>query len=114
MTPKSLLTIISHGVPVRYRLSIGPKAGMVAVMVDRIPIRSAAMLDTLNSDEVVEGYFDGRQNEPEPGDNRSFSYWHGWRNGMVDGHHAETDEAGSALARDAIESGYLANLKISA
>lgn len=80
---------------------------MVAVMVDRLPIRSAALLDALDDAEMIEGYFDGRQNEPEPGDNRSFSYWHGWRNGMVDGHHRQGDAAQAQLAHDAIQTGYL-------
>ena len=55
-------------------------------------------LDTLDSDEVIEGYFDGRKNEPEPQGNRSKSYWHGWRNGMIDGGHMKSDAASKALA----------------
>lgn len=64
----------------------------------RTPIETLNELDTLDHGEVVEGYFDGRKNEPEPGNNRSKSYWHGWRNGMVDGHHAEKDAAQARLA----------------
>ena len=56
-------------------------------------------LDTLDRAEVLEGYFDGRAGEPEPGDNRSRSYWHGWRNGALDGGHRKKDEAQAALAR---------------
>ena len=63
------------------------------------PITTLDALSTLESDEVVEGYFDGFHNEPEPGDNRSLSYWHGWRNGMVDGRHREIDGAQDELAR---------------
>ena len=71
-------------------------------MPDRIPLRTWQQTAKLNSDEVVEGYFDGRHGEPEPGDNRSFSYWHGWRNGAVDGGHREADEAQRDLAHDAV------------
>jgi hypothetical protein len=35
-----------------------------------------------------------------------FSYWHGWRNGMVDGGHRPKDAAQAALAHD-----YLAQAK---
>ena len=33
------------------------------------------------------------------GNNRSRSYWHGWRNGRVDGGHDKGDQAMQALAR---------------
>ncbi len=47
------------------------------------PVRTLAELDQLDDVEIQEGYFDGRNNEPEPraGGNRSRSYWHGWRVG---------------------------------
>lgn len=76
----------------------------------RIPIQKADLLDHLDEAEVIEGYNDGRAGDPEPGDNRSYSYWHGWRNGSVDGGHREIDAAGRALAKDAIDSGYLKRL----
>ena len=50
-----------------------------------------------DTDEIIEGYFDGRENEPEPQGNRSKSYWHGWRNGMIDGGHMKSDAASKAL-----------------
>lgn len=56
-------------------------------------------LESLNDEEVIEGYFDGLKNEPEPGNNRSKSYWHGWRNGMVDGGYAVADKNMAKLAR---------------
>lgn len=55
-------------------------------------------LATLDSNEVLEGYRDGMLNEP-CGDNRSRSYWHGWRNGRVDFKHAEQDWAQTLLVR---------------
>lgn len=69
-------------------------------MDDRIPIRRVKQLSQLDDAEKLEGYFDGFDGEPEPGNNRSFSYWHGWRNGAVDGHHREKDEAQAELAHD--------------
>jgi hypothetical protein len=40
---------------------------------------------TKSSDEMVEGYLDGRDlNSPEPSDNRSHSYRHGFANGRDD------------------------------
>jgi hypothetical protein len=68
------------------------------------PVRTIADLDTLDHDEIVEGYMDGFGGEPEPGNNRSRSYWHGWRNGAVDGRHREKDEAQAALAREVVAS----------
>lgn len=53
----------------------------------------------MDDDEIFEGYRDGFKNEPEPGNNRSFSYWHGWRNGRAD-RTGEADAAQRELARD--------------
>ena len=75
--------------------------------IRRIPIRRAKDLDALDDAELLEGYLDGHDGEPEPGNNRSFSYWHGWRNGAVDGGHREKDDAQAELARDVIATGYL-------
>lgn len=67
--------------------------------MDRTPVTTVAELDTLDVHEIRDGYRDGKANEPEPGGNRSKSYWHGWRNGQVDAGHAPKDEAQAALAR---------------
>lgn len=74
----------------------------------RIPITQVADLMDLDKDEVVEGYFDGFKNEL-CGDNRSRSYWHGWRNGRVDGKHAVKDSAQSALAHSVVSQKKLKN-----
>jgi len=50
---------------------------------DRAPVETLEELDTLDDAEIQEGYRDGWTGEPEPGDNRSKSYWHGWRVGMM-------------------------------
>lgn len=68
----------------------------------RIPITKAADLAPLDEGEMVEGYMDGFRGEPEPGDNRSLAFWHGWRNGAVDGKHREMDAAQRELARDMV------------
>ncbi len=78
----------------------------------RLPITRAILLDALDDRELFEGYRAGKDGWPEPGDNRSFSYWHGWRNGAVDGHHIEKDDAMADLARDAIETGYLKRMSM--
>ena len=63
------------------------------------PVTTLADLDTLDEDEILEGYRDGRNDWPEPGNNRSRSYWHGWRNGAVDGGHKPKDATQAELAR---------------
>jgi hypothetical protein len=65
----------------------------------RDPITDPAELDGLDDADLLEGYRDGRAGEPEPGDNRSISYWHGWRNGAADGGHRPIDAAQRELAR---------------
>ena len=66
-------------------------------------VRTLEQLDALNSDELVEGYLDGFRGEIQPGHNRSLAYWHGWRNGAVDGKHREKDDEQALLARLYIE-----------
>jgi hypothetical protein len=68
--------------------------------MSRVPIRTKAEAEGLDTDELIAGYHDGRAGEPEPGDNRSLSFWHGWRNGAVDGGHRPIDQAQRALAAD--------------
>lgn len=69
-------------------------------MTNHIPIRRAVQLGDLDDAEIAEGYRDGMAGDPEPGGNRSFSYWHGWRNGAVDGGYRAKDDAQAELARD--------------
>ena len=59
--------------------------------------KTLAALD--GQDEIVQGYLDGFAGEPEPGDNRSDGYWHGWRNGQND-RAGKVDPEQTALARD--------------
>lgn len=67
----------------------------------RRPVFDLEDLATLDSNEVMEGYRDGMDNWP-CGENRSRSYWHGWRNGRVDFKHAESDWAQMMLAKAAV------------
>lgn len=67
---------------------------------DRKPVSTLAELELLDDAEMAEGYADGRAGEPEPGGNRGRAYWHGWRNGRVDGGYAQPDAAMIRLARE--------------
>lgn len=75
-------------------------------MVERIPITEPDDVFTLDEAEMIDGYNDGRANEA-CGDNRSTAYWHGWRNGMVDGGHAKGDDAQRILAGKLVKDGRL-------
>jgi hypothetical protein len=68
----------------------------------REPVRTVADLNALDTAEMVAGYWDARAGDPEPGDNRSRCYWHGWRNGAVDGGHRKKDDAQAALAAEVV------------
>lgn len=68
----------------------------------RKPVTTIAELETLDEAEILEGYTDGLALEPEPGGNRSKSYWHGWRNGRSD-RSGKVDAEGLALARVVVE-----------
>lgn len=69
----------------------------------RTPVTTFAELDTLDDDEILEGYRDGFAGEAEPGNNRSKSYWHGWRNGAIDKGYLKPDAESFALAREYVE-----------
>ena len=66
--------------------------------MSREPVTTVEELDSLDPEEILEGYRDGRAGDDEPGDNRSKAYWHGWRNGQNDRHH-RSDAAQIALIR---------------
>lgn len=68
-------------------------------MTQRTPVTTMAELDTLDLGDIAEGYKDGLAGEPEPGDNRSKGYWHGWRNGNAD-RLGQADPAQLALIKD--------------
>lgn len=57
---------------------------------NREPVISLMDLARLDDTEQAEGYRDGHEGLP-CGDNRSRSYWHGWRQGARDGGHRDRD-----------------------
>lgn len=65
-------------------------------------VRTRGDLDALDSNEILAGYLDGFVGTPEPGSDKSRSYWHGWRNGMVDGGYREIDSAQVQLVREVV------------
>jgi len=48
------------------------------------PVRTIAEFKRLDDGEVLAGYFDGFSGEPVDAALCSRSYWHGWKNGMVE------------------------------
>jgi hypothetical protein len=43
------------------------------------PVTTLAEYDALDPGDVIDGYEAARRGRPEPGDDRSRGYWHGWR-----------------------------------
>lgn len=62
------------------------------------PVTTKADLDQLNYDEIAAGREAGLRNASEPGNDKSRAFWHGWRNGMVDGGHRLIDAEQIRLA----------------
>jgi len=59
-------------------------------------------MDALDKNETRDGYFCGLWGGAEP-HNCTRSYWHGWKNGAVDGGYAQMDASQIALAREYAE-----------
>lgn len=64
------------------------------------PVRTKADLDALDETEIIEGYKSAERGDPEPGPNRGRSFWHGWRNRMIDLGELPTDDASRQLVRE--------------
>jgi hypothetical protein len=64
------------------------------------PVTTVADFVSLDDGDVLEGYLDGFHDGPVPNSSHSRSYWHGWRNGMVDSEREIADWAQEALARE--------------
>ncbi len=62
-------------------------------------VDSIAEFRTLDEADILLGYIDGFDGLPCPG-NGSRAFVHGWRNGMADAGHAETDHAQIRLAAE--------------
>lgn len=68
-------------------------------MAEFAPVHTMADLAVQDEDDMSWGYRAGLRGDPEPlGSRYSRAYWHGWRNGRVDGGHAEPDAAQRLLA----------------
>ncbi len=67
-------------------------------MGDFTPVQTVGDFRMLDDGETLEGYLDGFHGEAAPDSSRSRSYWHGWRNGMVDSSRCLPDHAHLALA----------------
>jgi len=63
------------------------------------PVTTLADLDSLDLGDVIEGHRSAERGDPEPGENRGRSFWHGWRTRMMDLGEIEIDDAHRALVR---------------
>jgi len=68
--------------------------------VKRIRVRRVALLNQLDQDEMVKGYLAGWDGAPEPGPERSYSYWHGWCSAALDHGDKRWAAANAELAAD--------------
>jgi hypothetical protein len=68
-----------------------------------IPVNSASQLQCLDDEQVFQGYLVGLRNQPYDPETHSYSFWHGWRNGQVDGGYAEMDAAQYQLVAELCE-----------
>ena len=64
------------------------------------PVTTLADLDALESDEVLAGYRSAERGDPEPGDNHSRGFHHGWRTRMFDLHEIPIPPEHRQLVRD--------------
>lgn len=64
------------------------------------PVSTLSDLDSLDDEQMLEGYLSAERGDPEPGPNRGRSFWHGWRNRMIDLGELPSDDASRALARE--------------
>lgn len=65
----------------------------------KVPVCDLFDLRHLDDREITAGYRAGRAGAPEPDTKtHSRSYWHGWRNGMVDSNRRQPDISQMELA----------------
>lgn len=69
-------------------------------MSEFAPVRTKDDLRLLDDVEMVAGYRSGYGGDAPHGSDRSRSFWHGWRNGRVDGGYDAIDCYQIALARE--------------
>ena len=63
------------------------------------PVETLDDFRTLDDGEMLCGYLDGLKGAQCPPSDVTRSYWHGWRNGLVDGGLIEADRAQRRLDR---------------
>lgn len=71
------------------------------------PVETVADLEMLDPEEIRDGYWSGWDGDPEPGNNRSRAFWHGWRNGARDKGRIPQDDAMTRLVHEVVSTGYL-------
>lgn len=69
------------------------------------PVATVEDLETLNQDEIVEGYLGWRSGDPEPGPNRGRAYWHGWMNRARDNRERPHTPESEQLGREIVQRG---------
>lgn len=67
------------------------------------PVTTLKELSTLDEDQMTKGYVAGLNGSSEPEQHLGKSYWHGWRNGMIDSNRMPSDAASAELARQIVE-----------
>lgn len=66
-------------------------------------VKTLAELDSLDDQEMKEGYMSADRGDPEPGQNRGRSFWHGWCSRMRDFGLIEDDSDHARLVKDWVE-----------
>ena len=66
------------------------------------PVSTLADLETLDGEQIAEGYRSFERGDPEPGPNRGRSFWHGWRNAAMDHHELQPDSASRQLIEESL------------
>lgn len=62
------------------------------------PVATLDDLNSLNDDDILDGYRSWNRGDPEPGANRGRAYWHGWCNAARDHHDLPVTPASMQLA----------------
>ena len=79
---------------------------------ERKPITALEEFDAIDARDCRYGYLAGSNGAPEPSIEMNRSYWHGWRNGMVDSGRMPKDAAQALLAKVVVASKRLQNLEV--
>lgn len=67
------------------------------------PVHTLADLQSLNYEDILEGYKSAEHGDPEPGPNRGRAFWHGWRNWMMDHGEIPIDDGHRQLVREVLQ-----------